>query len=665
MMSHLLAPAGERGARKIRVVPNTRRYADWTLMSQLSDPGEEVELADLETRVVELRQAAEIPGASLGPILEAALVELDLAVEMLGKLRARIATGASAPARRPGMADVERRLLRAVFQDAPAPIFLLETDGTVRRANRQAGGLLGVPPGYATGKPFTAFVDLPGRAALKTQLNALVRTRRPRRVRCQLQSTSGKVETALTIDLVELAGEPESLIVAVAGPVAAASAPDRRGPGSKQPGRGDAADRAVADATQRLDLMNATTRLLLESATFNESVTLQRCARLLAEELRSWVIVDVVHDQLLQRQFVVGPPGEGTAELTLAIGATDPQPGSLPCEVQESERSRLLAHAEDVFVLGVTESGVPVLTLLGATSVLCVPLWNGERSYGALTLVRRADDRPLEVADLGLVEELGGQLALAIKVDRMFVRRSEVVEALQASLLSRDLPAVPDVDIATAYITATEGLDVGGDFYDVYDSPGGWGLAIGDVQGKGEEAATVTAMARHALRVLAHWNPDPSAVLAMANEVMLAQQGSDRFVTAIHAHLRWDGGILRMTVGSAGHPGPALVRPGGRVRMLPGGGLPLGLFPDCEPASAELELSPGDMLFFFTDGVTEARSPENAYFEGRLTTELAALAGRPAHEVISAMRALVLEFSLNDLRDDMTMLVLRVLEPAA
>ena len=69
------------------------------------------------------------------------------------------------------------------------------------------------------------------------------------------------------------------------------------------------------------------------------------------------------------------------------------------------------------------------------------------------------------------------------------------------------------------------------------------------------------------------------------------------------------------------------------------------------------------MLFFFTDGVTEARSPANAYFESRLTDELSALAGRPAHEVISAMRALVLEFSLNDLRDDMTMLVLRVLEP--
>jgi sigma-B regulation protein RsbU (phosphoserine phosphatase) len=639
-------------------------------MPQVSDPDElEIELAELETRISELRQAAEIPGATLRPTLEAALVELELAADMLTKLRARIATGAADESRRPGSTDTERRLLRAVFQDAPAAIFLLDTDGTVRRANRQASGLLGVPPGYTTGKPFTAFVDLPGRAAMKTQFNALVRTRRPRRTRCQLQGASGKIETVLTIDLVELAGEPEPLIVAVAGSAAVAPAPKWHGSAGSRDGRADAAhravaNRAVADATQRLDLMTATTRLLLENATFNESVTLQRCARLLAGELNSWVIVDVVHDGQLRRQFVVGPPGERTADVARVLSALDPQPGSLFCEVQESERSQLFAHAEDVTVLGVTESGTPVLTLLGATSLLCVPLSDGERSYGALTLIRRADERPLEVADLGLVEELGEQVALAIKVDRMFVRRSEVVEALQASLLPRQVPQIPDVEIATAYITATEGLDVGGDFYDVYDSPGGWGLAIGDVQGKGEEAATVTAMARHAVRVIAHWNADPTVVLAMANEVMLAQQGTDRFVTAIAAQLRWDGPILRMTVGSAGHPGPALVRPDGRVRLLSGGGLPIGLFPECEPAAQELELEPGDMLFFFTDGVTEARSPQNAYFESRLTDELSALAGRPAHEVVSAMRALVLEFSLNDLRDDMTMLVLRVLEPA-
>ena len=96
------------------------------------------------------------------------------------------------------------------------------------------------------------------------------------------------------------------------------------------------------------------------------------------------------------------------------------------------------------------------------------------------------------------------------------------------------------------------------------------------------------------------------------------------------------------------------------MRILPGGGMPLGLFPDAEPGAHEIELGEGDLLFLFTDGVTEARSPQMAYFEDRLTDELAALAGRPPAEIIPAMQSLVVEFSLNDLRDDMTMLAVRI-----
>ncbi len=422
----------------------------------------------------------------------------------------------------------------------------------------------------------------------------------------------------------------------------------------------------------RYDLVTSATRLFLENATYSESVTLQRCARLLATELAAWVIVDVERRQRLRRQFVMGPEnlptglahsGPAHSDLANAVAEVDPAAGTAPRQVHESGSSLLVAHAEDAGILGAGPQGVPVMMMLDATSVLCVPLSDGEHTYGTLTLARNASEGHFEMADLGVVEEIGEQLALAMRVDRMFRRHTEIADALQSSLLPRDLPRIPGVEIAAAYVAATEGLEVGGDFYDVYRTPGGWGVAIGDVCGKGEEAAAVTAAARHAIRVLAHWSADPAEVLAKANEVMLAEEFGDRFVTAKNAHLRWQDGRLHVVLGSAGHPGPVLVRPDGRTTIMGPGGLPLGLFPTAQAGREEIDLEPGDVLFFFTDGVTEARSPELTYFEDRLTDELSGLAGQAPRDIVAGLQTLVVEFCRNELRDDMTMLVLRVAEP--
>jgi serine phosphatase RsbU (regulator of sigma subunit) len=421
--------------------------------------------------------------------------------------------------------------------------------------------------------------------------------------------------------------------------------------------------RVVEAITQRLDLVTAATRLLLENATFNESVTLRQCARLLASELAAWVMVDVERRQRLRRQVVIGPQDHNSAVLARALSGADIPPDSVTRRVFDSGSSTLIAHAENLDILGPGPDGVPVLMLLGATSLLSVPLNDGERSYGVLTLARQASEGPFEIADLGLVEELGEQLALAIRVDRMFRRRSEIADALQASLLPRELPVLPGVDVAAAYVAATDGLEIGGDFYDVYASPGGWGMAIGDVCGKGEEAAAVTASARHAIRVLAHGNPDPAEVLRQANEIMLAEKFEDRFITACAAHLSWRDDAVRVVLASSGHPGAAVVKPDGEVQLLDGGGMALGLFAGAEPSTQETDLRPGDLLFMYTDGVTEARSPGLEYFEERLADQLSSMAGRPPSEVCSVMQARVLEFSLNDLRDDMTMLVLRAGRP--
>jgi serine phosphatase RsbU (regulator of sigma subunit)/PAS domain-containing protein len=684
----------------------------------------ERELAGIRARRDALQQSATLPGAELHQVLDAAFTELDGAIEAASALQAAALQAAAelqaATALRAGSAleagsalaapsavnasDAERQIMGSAFQDAPVPMFLLERNGTIRRANRQAGNLLGAQPGYATGRLLTAFVDLRSRAAVQAKLAAVAQTGKAEQIQCSLLATASPAAILLAVEAMEPRDGPPLLIVAAIRPAAVADLPPAGDHATRAPGRlapdgsvpdgrvpdgrvpdGRAADGRVSGGraargtipaspavpgspaaglveamTQRLDLVTAATRLLLDNAAFSESVTLQRCARLLAGELAAWVIVDLDRRQRLRRQVVIGPSESDSTGLVRQLAAVDPLPGTAPGQVHESGSSLLLAHAEDIGILGIGAAGVPLLMMIDATSLLCVPVTDGERSYGVLTLARQAGEQPFELADLGLVEELGQHLGLTIRVDRMFRRRTEIADSLQASLLPRELPIVPGIEFAAAYIAATEGLEVGGDFYDVYRTPGGWGISIGDVCGKGEEAAAVTAAARHAIRVLARWNPDPAEVLHQANEIMLAEEFDGRFVTACAAHLQWRDGGLHVVVGSAGHPGAVLIRPDGRVRMLTGGGMALGLFPEVVAATEELELSQGDLLFLFTDGITDARSPDMTYFEDRLSDELAALAGRPPAEIVNAMQTLVLEFSMNELRDDMTMLVLRV-----
>jgi len=617
------------------------------------------EIAGLKARYAALRQAAGLPGADPGPLLEAALAELEAAVAAL----TTVGNGSEAEPG-PGGSDAshaERRLLRAVFHQVPVPLFLLGADGTIRRVNAAAGDLLGSSPGYVTGKSFAAFIDLPARPAAATQLAAAARKDETREFRCTLLTAAGTAEHVLAVHPVSTHGGSGQLVVAV---IARRPAGSRARPRAAK--RAEPAVDVVRAMTRRLDLVMAATRILLENITYSEPVALQRYARLLARELTAWVIVDVAGGPRLRRQHVSGPEDQRSEKQARAVAAVDPQPGSGPYQVHESGSTMLIAHAEDPGALGDGPDGIPLLMLLGATSVLSVPLTDGEHAYGVLTLARWPGHRPFEMADVGLVEELGEQLALAIRVDRMFRHRADIADALKTSLLPRQVRQIPGTEIAAAHepaSTAAEGP--GSDFYDVYPSRDGWGLAIGDVCGEGPDTAAVTAAARHAIRALAHLDADPEAVLRAINDIMLTEDFGGRFVTADVGHLSWRDGRLHLSLSSAGHPGPVLVRPDGRAQVLNGGGLPLGIFPDAEPSTQELDLDPGDLLFLHTDGLTSACGPDMVQFEERLTDELAALAGEPPAVLVSRVREVVLDLCGGELRDDMTMLALRAVEPPA
>jgi serine phosphatase RsbU (regulator of sigma subunit) len=471
------------------------------------------------------------------------------------------------------------------------------------------------------------------------------------------------VETLLVLARVWVRGEPDPLIVA------AAMSRGETAPLVEQAPPADEADSArdetVAALVHRTDILTRATELLLEDRSFTESVAVRRCARLLADELADWVIVDLCDDEgTLRRNMVIGPPGDATATFARVLQDIDPRPDTMPAKVHRGGQPALLPDIDDLGVLGTAEADVPVCALMNATSVLSVPLSDGEAALGALTVVTTGDHGQFDLIDLGLVQRVGHLLALEIRADRIYRRGAEVANALQASLLPRELPKIDGLETGARYLGATRGVDVGGDFYDVFPTPGGWGLVLGDVCGKGEEAAAVTATARQGVRLLSRWDAAPASVLPKVNEALLDDH--DRFVTAVMASVRWHDAKLRVELGSAGHQPAIVIRRDGTIRTSAGGGMPLGLFDDLTPGTEVLDLEPGDTLFLHSDGVLDACDAEQRPFGmERLIETLATRADRAVSELVTGVERAVIDFCDGDLRDDVSILALRVLEPSS
>ncbi|GLY74429.1 SpoIIE family protein phosphatase [Actinoallomurus iriomotensis] len=590
-----------------------------------------------------------LPDADRAALLDAALTDLERAVTAL---RTVGADQTSTQAKNE-VADGERRLLRTVFQDAPVPLFLLERDGTVRRVNRQAGALLGSSAGYLTGKPFPTFCDLATRATVGSHIAGVFHSGRRKRSRVRLLSGHGPVEVDVTFARVWVTGEPDPLVVA-------ATAPATREPAAQDlPQQATATHDAVATVVHRMDVLSTATGMLLDDDSFTESVAVRRCARLLAAELADWVLIDLERDERLLRQVVIGPDDERSAEVARTLEDLDPAPDTLPATVHVSGRSVLQAHLDDLGVLGMSPTGPPVCGLIQASSLICVPLDDGERCHGTLTLAVSGEQGPFDLMDLGLVERLARNLALVIRAGRRYRRRAVVAERLRAGLLPRELPSVPGAEVAGRHHPATRDTGFGGDFYEVFPTGSGWGMVLGDVCGKGEDAAAVTATAKNGIRLLSRWNPKPTEVLSMMNDALI---DDERFVTAVMAYLEPRDHGMAMTVASAGHPPAILIRRDGVIRTTSGGGFPLGLFEDDFGVGVEqLDLEPGDTLFLYSDGVPEVSDPAQTRFgHERLIEILAAHGEQPVADVVLAVESALLDFSGGDLRDDVSMLALRV-----
>lgn len=605
-------------------------------------PDLENALHALAGRVSSLREARAAYPSDLAPTLDAALAELDTAVELLAEAREQLS---KAPRRQAGKKDGSQRelkLLRQVFRAFPVPVIVLDGGGMVRRINPETSQLLGSPDGYLVGRSFPLLVDVSRRAAFRSHLTSVLRTGQPAAFETRLAHQGRTHVVRLAMTRLTMPGEPQQMVALVALPIEV-QLPE---PGARRPEEADGA--LLLAAARRQDLLARMATLLLDEEALRQPVALPRATRLLAAEWADWVVVDVVRGGLPRRSIVVGPKNLPLGEVIRQVEAADPAGALVVAQVLDRGSGVVHEMVDDETLLGFSTEG-PLLTVMGAGSLLCVPIGAGD---GVLTLVRTHDRQPFTLADLSVMQEVGVQLGLAVRAQSSFQRRSRAADALSASVAPRSLPDVPGYEAAAVY---RPGSSVGAEFYDVFPVSGGWGFALGGAAGKGEEAASVSAMVRGGLRVLSVWERDPDAVVRKVNEA-LVEQGSGMFVMAVAGFVK--GRRIRMS--SAGHHPAALVRPDGYVRFAAGGGVPLGIAPEAETRTEELTLGVGETLVFYSEGLISSRNEAGEpYGEERLADVLSRCAGQAPATVVKAVEADRNAFSGGQVWDEIVVMALR------
>ena len=333
----------------------------------------------------------------------------------------------------------------------------------------------------------------------------------------------------------------------------------------------------------------------------------------------------------------------------------------------------LVSDLADAATAGTDRSSTAALARAGFQSLIAVPMSTDEQAVGLLVLVTE-EPRRLGDDDLELAVELAARAAQAIRNAERFQERSRVADTLQASLLPPAAPAVPGLEVATRFFAVGEGIEVGGDFYDVFrmgtaSAPDDrWAIVIGDVRGKGTEAATISGTARHAIRAAALHERSPARILAQLNELLMMTGRDDpepRFCTAVFAAIHPGRAVTQVTLSVGGHPPPMVLRADGATEVVAAQGTLLGVVDAVEVHDVELSLEAGDALVLYTDGVTERHAGDRFFDEDAFASVLSRCTGFTApvlaERIETASRAFVEDLP----RDDLAIVVIRVPEPVA
>jgi serine phosphatase RsbU (regulator of sigma subunit)/anti-sigma regulatory factor (Ser/Thr protein kinase) len=385
----------------------------------------------------------------------------------------------------------------------------------------------------------------------------------------------------------------------------------------------------------------------LLAGTLDEDRTVALAAQLIVPRLAAWCAVLLPDEGGKLRLTYAWHADESRADALAGLLNHSPPPEVLPGD--GAQRWSLKGTRPEQWTATTAE--------IAAGPVWCVPLRARGRNLGVLVIGGAMARDALDLA-----EDLALRAALALDNARLYSQQLTATRALQRSLLPPGLPDIPGVDLAAAYQAAGDGNEVGGDFYDVFEvAEGCWRFAIGDVCGKGPEAAAVTGLTRHALRILAAEGHDVPAVLKRLNVLILSEVSRVPFVTLIYGELvPAPGGGATVSLACAGHPLPLVLRSAGGVQAAARAQPLLGVLDQVTFCADSLRLSPGDVLLCVTDGVTERRAFGGLLDDdGGLSSLLGECSALSARAIAARIQRAVDEFGVGPAADDQALIVFR------
>lgn len=426
----------------------------------------------------------------------------------------------------------------------------------------------------------------------------------------------------------------------------------------------------IRDITATRKEVEAKELLARASAAFDSSLdprqTMRTIANTAVPKLADLCVIDLLREDGVIGESVVAAHDQSTvsrledlrARQPLDIAGSHPVARALrahePVVVHDLTDERMLQDVAQ------SEEHRSLIEEAGYRSAVVMKLQARGRLLGALSFLHLRGGAPFDPDHLDLMRDLADRAATALDNAKLYSDSARIAHTLQRSLLPEALPELAGMRLAASFHPVGQAIEVGGDFYDVFQS-GAWRwLVVGDVCGKGSEAAALTALVRHSVRALAFADWRPSEVLELVNELMCSHDLAGRFATVIVARLDPPSSTARVEIASAGHPRPLLVGAEGHTRCLEVHGTLLGVFQEIDVEPLEVELERGATLVLYTDGLLEAGWPRRMLTSQELCRLLEGLRGLSPAQIIGQLDEQVLLRTAGRLPDDVAIVAAQV-----